>query len=110
MGGGGNIVKNDGGGDVMVVFTNYRNKLFSTKPIFRFGAGHFVFIFVVLSSFTAQFACFWHNDKIGCAFAHSHSPHFRRSISGRAVFKQNILSKFSFTNCFCCAFLFEFFS
>ena len=31
-------------------------KLFSNKPIFRFGAGHFVFIFVVLSSLTALFA------------------------------------------------------
>ena len=37
---------------------NYRNKLFSSKPIFRFGAGHFVFIIVVLSSLTALFALF----------------------------------------------------
>ena len=49
----GNIVKNDGG-----CLHNYRNNLFSSKPIFRFGVGHFVFIFVVLSSLTALFALF----------------------------------------------------
>ena len=50
-GGDGNIVKNDGG-----CFQNYRNKLFSGKPIFRFGAGHFVSIFVILTFLTALFA------------------------------------------------------
>ena len=43
--GDGNIVKNGG------CFHNYRNKLFSDKPIFRFRSSHFVFIFVVLSCF-----------------------------------------------------------
>ena len=41
----------------MVVFYNYRNKLFS-KPILRVGAAPFLFVFVVLSSLAAPFALF----------------------------------------------------
>ena len=44
--------------------------------------------------------CFWHSNKIDYAFAQCHSLHSKRSPSGRVVFKQNILSKFGFTNCF----------
>ena len=49
------LVKNDGDGGC---FHNYKNKLCSGKPIFRFGAGLFVFIFMVLSSLPALFALF----------------------------------------------------
>ena len=50
--GDGNIVKNDGGGEMVVVF------IFSGKPIFRYGASHYVYIFMVLSSLTALLALF----------------------------------------------------
>ena len=41
---------------MVVVFPMTELNVFCSKPIFRFGAGHFVFIFVVLSSLTALFA------------------------------------------------------
>ena len=46
----------------MVVVFNYRNKLFNGKPILRFVATPFVFVFVVLSSLAAIFAFFRHSD------------------------------------------------
>ena len=39
-------------------FRNYRNKLFSGKPILPFGVAPLVYIFVVLSSLAALFALF----------------------------------------------------
>ena len=51
-------VKNDGGDQVVVVFTNSRNKLFSGKPILQFVLAPFLFIFAVLNFFAALFALF----------------------------------------------------
>ena len=44
-------------------FHNYRNKLFNGKPILRFGAALFVFIFALLSS--CLFVCVYPFSSLG---------------------------------------------
>ena len=46
------------GGQMVLVFTITKIKLFSRKRILRFGAVPFLFLFVVLSSLIALFALF----------------------------------------------------
>ena len=43
-------------------------------------------------------SCFWHSDKSNYVFAQNHLPYSSRSPSCQVIFKQNILSDFSFTN------------
>ena len=69
-------------------FHNYRNILFSGKPILRFCAASFVFTFAVLSSVAAVVACFRHRDKKRLYLSRIHSPYSTRGPFGQAIFKQ----------------------
>ena len=87
------------GGQTVVVFTVIKMIYFNSGPILRLGAIPFPLIFVVLSSLSAVFALFLKQQQ-KLYLPQIHLLYYSRRLSYQitCTFKQNILSKFSFSN------------